>query len=634
MPDNIKLCDYCKGCRKSRVATSTHPLWATSSKADREKLELYKEGEFVVKCDGIPEDYKDMIPDDIRQLASEEELESFVEILDPVRWAEKNVGWSGRVSPEGLDYQDIIIRCSARKRILRIGRRAGKTALMRIVALSDLFLKKKFLILLVTPFNSQKDLFVNGVEDYFEEHPHLKSSIKKLVHTPNFELELTNGSKLIAFTAGSANKKGAQNIRGQEANRIILDEADYLSPKDFEAINFILGNSHPVHGLPLLFVSSTPSGERNKYYTWCHDPTFKEFHFPSSISPMWSAAVERELKEEFTEQIYAQEVLAEFGEDEEGVFKTIYVDAAFNESANYDISRAEGPLPGWIYCQGVDWNSQKHGTKIYTIGFNPALAQFKVVDAQSVSSLSWNLTSAVNAIVSANEFWNPAFIYVDDGYGAFQIETLRTIGLQAPPGSAKNRLATIVKGINFGGFVELTDPWTMEIIKKPFKPFLVQNAVRVFERYQISVPQTDTELKAQLLNYKVFRITANNQPIYKPKDDKTGDHCLDALMLGLMAFTKEFSEFSDPMPTIGLGWAYDPTEPKIEIDDPVLSMVINKSTRTLPGNRNIELSGELNPGASSRKFDDENSLQYAIRSNQTGMRSHILTGKRPSRSNF
>jgi hypothetical protein len=278
--------------------------------------------------------------------------------------------------------------------------------------------------------------------------------------------------------------------------------------------------------------------------------------------------------------------------------------------------------------------SSKHWETIDTIGFNPALAQFKVVDAQSVSSLSWNLTSAVNAIVSANEFWNPAFIYVDDGYGAFQIETLRTIGLQAPPGSAKNRLATIVKGINFGGFVELTDPWTMEIIKKPFKPFLVQNAVRVFERYQISVPQTDTELKAQLLNYKVFRITANNQPIYKPKDDKTGDHCLDALMLGLMAFTKEFSEFSDPMPTIGLGWAYDPTEPKIEIDDPVLSMVINKSTRTLPGNRNIELSGELNPGASSRKFDDENSLQYAIRSNQTGMRSHILTGKRPSRSNF
>lgn len=542
----MKLCDYCKGCQLSRVAKDTHPSWASTNPQDRRERNIYKKGEFAVECYGIPENYEDYLEGEFLQTHSDKQIEKAVEFLDPVTWANNNIGWTGRISPNGLPYQDLILRCSAKRKVLRMGRRSGKTNSIAVDALYHVFINKGFKVLIIAPFQAQVELIITEINKLIDQNRALRNSIVKNVKTPFYKLELTNGSVISAFTSGAQSSSGATSIRGQEANRLIIDEADYLNPDDINTINVILGNKHPIYGEPTYLLSSTPSGAREYFFQKCNDPVYKEFHFPSSISPDWSLTVQEEFKRDFTDAQFEHEVMAEFGELETGVFQTVYVEAALQEYS-YEQMRQLGPQPNWIYCIGVDWNSAKNGTRIYVVGWDLANNTYKVVDKRVVSSLSWNLHNAVKKVEEVNNFWLPHWIYVDEGYGAMPIETLHGLATLATPGSAGSRMLKNVKPVNLGSTVELYDPWTRERIEKPLKPFFVQNAVRKFEQNRMVLPYEDEELRRQLLGYQVVRYTSKGSPVFAPLTDNIGDHDLDALMFALYAFTKEMSEFSSPI---------------------------------------------------------------------------------------
>lgn len=533
---------------------------------------------FVVPCSGIPKEY---ISENVLATLNEEDAAAAVAMMDPVTWAADVLDWhcldpdgavwkrkslegslpqgtinyyddtelgdkrikDGR-SPFHRPYQAEMLRCSALRKVFRIGRQAGKSEALIIAMLYNLWTHRNFKIVLVTPFQTQINLIFKRIKEHINKNTALSNSVLRLVQAPNYEVELHNGSFIRGFTAGTSSKGNATQARGQSANMLVFDEADYLAPGDIGAVLATVTNNPNA----TVWMSSTPSGKREKFYEACHNPLYKEFHLPSMVNPNWNEDMEAYFRSEYSETEYKHEVLAEFGEQEEGVFQAIYVQNAKHKYTYQDTRKNVH----WQYCIGVDWNDYKVGTTIVVTGFNPDEQKFYVVDRQIVSREGWNQLEACQKIVEMNRKWVPEYIYIDAGHGGTQDEILRLIGGNAliQKGKGANhpdsRLANRLKKYEFGGTIEIRDPWTKQVVKKNSKPFLVENAVRKFETSTIAFPENDKQLETELLGYVVDRITPTGVPVYKQGNEKAGDHNLDALMLSLVAFELEMTSLGKP----------------------------------------------------------------------------------------
>lgn len=237
---------------------------------------------------------------------------------------------------------------------------------------------------------------------------------------------------------------------------------------------------------------------------------------------------------------------AEFGEQEEGIYQAKYVEAAQTsfEYGDYHYN------PKWTYMIGVDWNDYKIGTTIAVVGYNPLDKYFYLVDKAIVTRAERTQLAACQKITELNRMWSPSGIYVDVGFGHTQIEVLHDYGNRMIGELGANhpdaRLRNIVKGYNFGGNVEVRDLFTGQPVKKPAKPFLVENSVRRFESYVFKYPKSDKSYTAQLLGYIVDRVSVSGAPTYKAQNESAGDHFLDAVNLALVAFTFEKTKFGKP----------------------------------------------------------------------------------------
>jgi intein/homing endonuclease len=334
-------------------------------------------------------------------------------------------------------------------------------------------------------------------------------------------------------------------VEGQHtyiANNVIVHNCDYLKPADIDSALAVITN----HPDATVWMSSTPTGRREKFYASCNNKEYKEFHFPSFVNPNYTDELDKYYRTEFTLDGYKHEVLAEFGEQEEGVYQLKYIEAA-QENFEYGQLR---PNPLWTYMIGVDWNDVKIGTTIAVVGWNPNTSVFHLVDKCIVSRAERTQLTACQKIADLNRLWSPAAIYVDQGYGSVQIEVLHDFGQRSLTQYGANhpdsRLRLLVKGYDFGGSIDIRDPFTKQIVKKPAKPFLVENSVRRFESVQFKYPMSDDHFTKQLSGYIVKRVSNLGRPIYEAQDEKAGDHFLDAVNLALVAFTQEKGTFGKP----------------------------------------------------------------------------------------
>jgi hypothetical protein len=507
-------------------------------------------GSFNIKCRGIVEP-EDVIPEKFLVQFSEEERRLAFGIYDPVAWAEQHLGWTPRESGDRTivikertgerivtphtPYQGFMLRCTAQRKVFRMGRRTGKTASIAVRALHFMTTNDFAKVLVVAPFKSQIDLVFKMVSEHIKKSNVLLSSKKRAVTTPYHEIEFFNGSYIRGFTSGTKSGAEAGSVRGQAGDIIILDEMDYLGDGDINSIISIL-NDHPE---TQLWASSTPTGRRAKFYEWCSNPRYKQFHYPSHVLPHWTDEMEAEAKENHTESAYRHEILAEFGEEEEGVFQKAYIDAAVREFSYPQMRKEEG----WIYGLGIDWNSEAFGTEIVAVGFDVERVRLRVVDRRNVARMGWNQTAAIQAVIEMNRKWGPNFIYADEGYGSTAIEILRKYGIEAVGRNLLDaKLKDIIVPINFSSKIEVPDPITKEKIKKHMKPFMVENAVRFFEHGVIEISNEDKVLSNQLENYIIKHRTELGMPVYIARQESIGDHALDGMMLALLGFTQNFNE--------------------------------------------------------------------------------------------
>lgn len=470
---------------------------------------------------------------------------------------------------------------------------SGKSWTITIKALHKMMCTANYRILVITPNISQLDLIFNRVNDFIDTSPQLQGTKEVFRKTPHRYLELANGSYMIGFVSGN------DAIRGQAGDMIIIDEADYLTTDDLSAITAILTE----HRETILLVASTPTGKREQFYKWDHDPTFRSFHFPSMCRPKWDDNMEIEQRKELPGVKYLHEIKSEYGEIAEGVFQHSHVDRSI-EQGDYTYP-TQTRDPDWIYCMGVDWNPV-NGTEIVVTGIDPNAKQIKYtpVDCGQVYREGNTQTQAIAEIIALNKKWMPEWIYVDRGAGSVQIELLEQVGTNAPPNTPEKRLQNIIKAIDFGSKIEMRHPVDGTIIKTYAKPAIVENAIRLMEADQIVLSKYDTNLIRAIRGFVIDKISQNGRPVYKMVSDDIEDHRLDAWLLSLFAFTMEYSKLGRPAIIPSVGFTGLPGE----ISIPVSESISLPSRDDRPKSRAIESKQDKH--LSKHEIEKERELNF------------------------
>ena len=402
---------------------------------------------------------------------SEQEALEYVVNNAPALWAKVYLNWEAR------DYQFTILDQGkkGKKIVLRLGRRLGKTECMCVLILWHAFTQvnkggnNQYDILIITPYETQVDLIFDRLHQLIDISPILKALVKRDVY---HRIEFTNGSKIVGLTAGSKSGSGAANTRGQRADLIVMDEIDYMTSSDIT--NIVNIRNEDPERIKLL-VASTPSGKHEEFYKWCVGASHKyypskhdidnfqftdfleshdkdgngwvEVYAPSIVNKALLKVNKdtdqtylQDLKDELTEMRFVQEVLAEFGEEEMGVYQKKYIEQALAEGKRinhkYTTDFTEEELEEYLKkprsgprILGIDWDKFGASTnmacmeldKFHINEAGEIEPKFKVLFRVEIPRSEFTYVNAINKIIALNEIYDFDHIAVDRGYGRLQI---------------------------------------------------------------------------------------------------------------------------------------------------------------------------------------------------------------------
>lgn len=511
------------------------------------KDQISKHGHITIKCDGLLSG-KAKIPEQFMHHFSEEEMDIVEQSINPYYWAEKNIDIKNENPSTKLFmprwYQEQFLRCSARRKTIRAGRRIGKSQGITMGLLHKMLTTEKYYVLVVAPYDAQaEEIYVKAKQILNNLNEPYDEIVESAKESPNYQIKLRNGSRLRCFTAGSS---GAAQVRGQPANLIYIDEVDYLGQKDFNSILAILLDKPDTE----LWVTSTPDGEK-QLYRLSQDKAYKEFHFPSFVLPHYNDDIDNDLRSQSDDMGYVQEVMAEFGTSRAGVFQKYFIDLCSKLSINNtDQASVIANRRNYIITMGCDWNHEGIGTRIVALAYDRVNKLFFIVDKATVSKEGWTQTAAMEKIIELNRKYVFDKVYVDRGFGYTQVETLKSFAIaqfgKLPKGHPDLMLAEIV-GVDFSSKIEVQDPYTNQMVKKDVKPFMVSILNKVIEKVAIKFDEKfDLAIIAQLKGYEEKR-SASGKPTYFASSATVGDHDLDALLLAMFAFNVEYDEIFSAM---------------------------------------------------------------------------------------
>ena len=503
-------------------------------------LQIKEHGQRVIPCKGLA-DAKSMLGDEVYEdlvsTYTEEETELLNAIYDPYAYMEAylDAEKKGKKDRRFIRrwYQERVIRCTAQSKVVRMGRRTGKTMALAILILHKVLTNTNFRVLLVSPFAVQTEEVVDNIKNLctlLPENPLVSSKA-----SPNHVLTFTTGSVLKGFTAST----DANSVRGQPGHLLVLDEIDDIPEKAMISIMGIKMDNPNVE----IWRSGTPKGEMNLHKAE-QDITSKSFHYPSFVIPHYDDKLDKELREELGEIGFVQETMAEFGLVSNGVFQTMFLQQAQQRSQFITLEDVFKDRNRYIITIGVDWNHDQVGTRIVVIAYDKLNPQFKVIEKAAVSQVGYTQQAAMEKIIHLNRKYNVDHIFCDEGFGATQIGDLKRVGEAAvgvlPKGHPDLKLLD-VQAVNFSSNTEFKDPISGDVYKTPTKQFAVQNTVVMLERDLLSLhPKEDNDIILQMKNY-IEKSRNKGKIVYSYISKKIGDHDLDALMIGLYGYRKIYS---------------------------------------------------------------------------------------------
>lgn len=378
-------------------------------------------------------------------------------------WAKMHCSWDAR------DYQLEILNQGkkAKKLVLRLGRRLGKTETTIIDILwhgvhqpnkreND---TSAYEILILTPFETQIDLIFDRLKQIITASPLLKSLEERSIH---HRIDFKNGTIIKGLTVGSSSGKGAANTRGQAAALLVMDEVDYMGSKEITNI-LNIANEDPAR--IKIVAASTPSGKHEDFYQWCtgssvsytvSDDDVKNFEFngfikktkekgngwteifaPSlvnktilEINPETNQTYLEDIRDSLTAIRFEQEVMAEFGDMEMGVYKKVLLDLAYEFGSKirtkyWDDYKKDERKEFFdnrhtkILLAAIDWDIAQSTPNILCLMYDKLANEkrFEVLFRIDIPRTEYTLTNAMNKLIELNDVFEFDHIAIDRGYG-------------------------------------------------------------------------------------------------------------------------------------------------------------------------------------------------------------------------
>lgn len=506
---------------------------------------------------------------------------------DPVLWSRVYLGINPRV------YQIVLLRNPHPRKVLRLGRRCGKTTTIALRMLWKSYTDAGNKSLLIAPMRSHVGVTWEMLNKFINESPELAHVRAKkgfrAIEQPHHLMEFPNGSTIKCFTSGVRSASHADSVRGQEADDIYIDEVDLMSAEDFPAFISILRDTGRRDNQgkkrdKSMIVATTPNGRRDmlwKFVTEYHvnnvrgtemeDRGFIDYYFPTHADLNYTPADDAEAFMMLDYNGYLHEVIADFGEEASGVFLKEQIERALGHFPDgYDYHNM-----GKLYQRrngfekvvvGVDWDKFGAGTNIVVCGIDyrpvgtiddttglvdPFAGRVRIIYRVEVARSMTTLHDGLEMIKNMNVIFNPDKFYIDRGYGESQVEDLFLSQREGDPRT--KGLWDKVRPVAFNEAVEIYDPITKLPLRRELKDHMVTQTVKWFEKDRIVLNDNDydqvpglSDILKQFEQYLQIGISILGKPRYEAGSVQVGDHALDAFMLCVLAAEQEWGDFAMP----------------------------------------------------------------------------------------
>lgn len=430
-----------------------------------------------------------------------------------------------------------ILASEHRFNVIRVHRRAGKSWALSTLALHSALTQKNCEVLVICPDGSKVATIMDRVREFVAANEWIRPYIDQDRQNLPQRISFKNGSKITGFTTAAKTKGEATALRSQGADIILIDEAAYLGEGDWGAIQPIMTGDMYRRRKTRVYIASTPAYTRGRYYNLCMDPfqkkTWKEVYVPIDQNPDISQDLYDECRATCTNELdWRKEYLAQFPELGEGVFPKALVDSArrqFIYTEHFTFASQESARGGTppIRTIGVDWdkyNADGHGSNIVVLEATDP-GRYRLIYREEIEQSQFTLSNTVRRVIDLNDIFQPQWIYVDKGFGEYQIEEFQKFGKAFP----KSGLLKKVVGIAFWSTIDSPLPGG-GTEKKRFKQAMISLLRTWFERANLEISASDDSLIRDLISYHVKSQSESNI-----KFSEENDHSIAALGLAAMA---------------------------------------------------------------------------------------------------
>jgi len=247
-------------------------------------------------------------------------------------------------------------------------------------------------------------------------------------------IKFINGT-IIYFRSGER----PDTLRGYTLDYLIIDEAAFI--KD-EVWNQVLKQTVLVRGKKVLFLS-TPKGKNWLYNIYVRglntdEPTYISLHGTSYDTPYITEVELLEAKLSLPDNIYRQEILAEFIDDGGEVFNNLNQVCGLTHYPNYDVNEK--------YYAGLDFGRQNDYTVLCVLN-----SQGKMVDFYRARQKSWDII--ISEVLVLLRKYKPQIYAEVNSIGDVLFETLKKQYAIIQPfitnqDTKQNMIEDLIMGIN------------------------------------------------------------------------------------------------------------------------------------------------------------------------------------------